>query len=945
LSQTRQTAGAELLASLRERAILHANGGRRIVGRRGEPAAWMLNCWPLTMSHQGLAQVGTVTLDLIDRFEATQIAAYGVGALPLLSACLLLGGGRYSGLTVRSEPKRYGSELRIEGAGDRSRKVVLVDDSISSGTSFRAAADILEQAGYAVEGAACLVNFPFRGGTERARGLGYRIETAFDVWDDLGMPRPTRAPLYLSAMPESWSAEQVPDGLDPASAARIVADHYLRTGETLRPPARFAEPDYAPGGVWVSFRRRSDDYRIARDGFWHFDPADAVTTRDVVLATIKTIRSFRKPPTLDELRQLKIAVTFFSALERISPSELDFERYGIVVRSLHIPAKMGGALPNTQHFTSSFEQYRHARETNARIGSFEPHELFRHELRKRVEPGETWLPYGEDVALTDAWIDAPGLGETLVERATEVIRAEQAGLPVPTTSLAPDLVTAPVSAVAVSLYDRGIIGRSVTFGGSLDVQVVRASRQALRDPRLEGRRRASHGPEAISVSLLHAGERLGALSVEQVARKLRAGRDSFSVHHDGRWALFLDSVIPQQNWSREQAVRALLAMSQISTGTPSWTTYKTASWVGHAGRVWRLESGARRRASNERLSSDDVALLGTHLHRRLDLDGWPASRISARAGTYERSGSAARCLHALQVLCQAGRAYQRPEWERDAQHGLRFAIRHLSGDRTRVLALSHHACGPLADARLLDAMVSVGDGEFLGDEAHDLASRIERWIREDGSVRPEGVTPSRSDADFLPGNALLALVRYLLATRRRTDVNWSVIRAWYERRFSQVHPWALAAWHCQIWPLVSALTGDRSHLEFAFALADWMCGRQLRADGSFLTDLSRSGPSFHTAMAAIGIAAAWHAALEVGESERCTRYRDSWLGAMAFLDRLLIRADDAYWMAEPAVAVGAVRGIPASYELRVDCTSETLLALHEGLRASEVHSRRFGNGD
>src|SRR5262249_24109299 len=142
---------------------------------------------------------------------------------------------------------------------------------------------------------------------------------------------------------------------------------------------RCLDRDYdARGGTYVSFRRRTDDYRFARDGFWHFDPSQADPARDVVLATIDTLERSNIQLTPGDLGDMKMAVSFFGALEEISPRLLNFDRYGIVVRSRIWPNKLGGALPNTQVFISDIEQYRHARYTNAGIADGEPHTLYRH---------------------------------------------------------------------------------------------------------------------------------------------------------------------------------------------------------------------------------------------------------------------------------------------------------------------------------------------------------------------------------------------------------------------------------------------------------------------------------------------------------------------------------------------------------------------------------------
>src|SRR5207253_9663817 len=126
-----------------------------------------------------------------------------------------------------------------------------------------------------------------------------------------------------------------------------------------RPPERLAAAYDASGGTFVSFRERSTDRRLARAGFWRWDPTEADPARDVVLATIETLRSDPVALTRRALGDLKVAVTFLGPLVAIEPRELDFDRYGIVVQSRVFPAKVGGALPNTQVFTAEVAQYAH----------------------------------------------------------------------------------------------------------------------------------------------------------------------------------------------------------------------------------------------------------------------------------------------------------------------------------------------------------------------------------------------------------------------------------------------------------------------------------------------------------------------------------------------------------------------------------------------------------
>ncbi len=365
---------------------------------------------------------------------------------------------------------------RIDGAGDRSTPVIVVDDAISSGASFREACAALEDEGYTVEGTACLVDFSSRGGRERAEALGYRVAISFNIWDALSCATEPLPGFVARHGHPFLSAQSVPSGLHPAVAARRVAEHLIAHDEVLRPPATFDRIEDGRGGTFVSVRRRHDDQRLARRGFWHFDPHDADPCRDLVLATASTLRSLPRPLTQAEVDASKFAVSFFGPLESVAPAALDFSRYGIVARSRVVPRRRGGALPNTQYFTSTQEQYRHARSTNARLFDLEDHEVFRHDVLERVEPGESWPPYGVDIRTTDGWLDVPDLGQRLLKRAQELLTSPQHGDQPPNRwTLPDDLFAQAISGVAITSYNRSTPTCFVASGSSLDQALVRAA--------------------------------------------------------------------------------------------------------------------------------------------------------------------------------------------------------------------------------------------------------------------------------------------------------------------------------------------------------------------------------------------------------------------------------------------------------------------------------------
>src|SRR3954470_9908077 len=320
---------AELLALLRRDGILHRSEDQPVLSRDGSSARWMLDSLPVTLTPRGGTLAARALLRLLERFEGRQLATLGLTGVPLVQGCVLLGGGRYSGLLVRKERKPHGSLKLVEGRLDPDRPVVLIDDSISSGYSALTCARLLTEAGFEVEGAVALVGFGYERGPARLVEAGYRVGTAFDIYADFMRvmddepdhpANPTKRP--VPAATGSWLA----DGLHPAALAREVMAEHLSTGEVPRAPRRLDRAYDGAGGVWVSVRRRAQLHdRPARSGFWHFPDEDGgPPAADVVRAAVQAAEQLRTHE--DPLRLLDecaVAVTFFGALEECTVGELD----------------------------------------------------------------------------------------------------------------------------------------------------------------------------------------------------------------------------------------------------------------------------------------------------------------------------------------------------------------------------------------------------------------------------------------------------------------------------------------------------------------------------------------------------------------------------------------------------------------------------------------------
>ena len=182
--------------------------------------------------------------------------------------------------------------------------------------------------------------------------------------------------------------------------------------------------------------------RHARGGFWHFPgETSRSAAEDVVMASLSTAAGL--PAGEEGLKivdESAFAVTFFSALELCNPGQLDNDRYGIVVRSLERREQMGGALPRMPGIVNDWRQFQHARIKNGKLVSFEPYELFRHEVLKVVEPGAKWQPTGVPAPEEVPWHKDKKICGHIAERARDLVLAQLLGRAETTTPLASDLL-------------------------------------------------------------------------------------------------------------------------------------------------------------------------------------------------------------------------------------------------------------------------------------------------------------------------------------------------------------------------------------------------------------------------------------------------------------------------------------------------------------------------
>ncbi|HEY8410282.1 MAG TPA: AMMECR1 domain-containing protein, partial [Pyrinomonadaceae bacterium] len=596
LPESFHSARAELLELLRQRGILHRSETQPILSRDGSSARWMLDSLAVTLSPSGAELAGRCVLELLKRFDGRQLATYGLTAVPILQSCILQD-DKYRGLLVRKERKQHGSLKLIEGEIDPGEPVVLIDDSVSSGMSMEEATERLEAAGLRVEGGICLVRFGWQTGYARMQERGYHMEAVYDIWDDfISQMENEEQPLAnpSKVFPSfAWHAERAPEGLHPAQLSRLVISEYLSSGSLFRPPLKLDAAYDSAGGVWVSMRSRADIHqRFARGGFWHFpnEPRGSVA-EDVVMAALNTAAQLPSGEEgLNLVEQSAFAVTFFGALEPCTPGKLDNDRYGIVVRSLERREFMGGALPRMPGIRNEWHQFQHARIKNAKLLSFEPYEIFRHDVVKVVEPDVVWQPTGVPAVAGVPWHKDRNVCGRIAERARELVLAELFKSPFSTTQL-PD-VPKNVESCYVTIYvDGQLRGCMGSVLRRLDDDLKTIVRAAVRDERFAGEPPSDPTSVAVTVSLLYDPFEMGQASPEEIVNYYRHGEQALMVYQDQQFGLLLPFVASAWNLDAVGFAKAVIEKSGLAEPPYYWCRFDCSTWLADKAGAWPTAGG------------------------------------------------------------------------------------------------------------------------------------------------------------------------------------------------------------------------------------------------------------------------------------------------------------------------------------------------------------------
>ncbi|GGL44610.1 orotate phosphoribosyltransferase [Phycicoccus endophyticus] len=175
---------ARLLQIIRDQAVVHG----RVTLSSGAQADYYVDLRRVTLDGVASPLVGRVMLDLVADLEFDAAGGLTLGADPVATAMLharAAAGGRLDAFVVRKAGKAHGLQQRIEGPGIEGRRVLVVEDTSTTGASPLEASRACQEAGATVVAVATIADRA-TGAAERFAQAGLEYRHVFGL-EDLGL--------------------------------------------------------------------------------------------------------------------------------------------------------------------------------------------------------------------------------------------------------------------------------------------------------------------------------------------------------------------------------------------------------------------------------------------------------------------------------------------------------------------------------------------------------------------------------------------------------------------------------------------------------------------------------------------------------------------------------------------------------------------------------------
>ena len=162
---------ARLAELIKELAVVHG----KVTLSSGKEADYYVDLRRATLHHEASRLIGALLRELTADWDFAAVGGLTLGADPVATSIMHADGRDIDAFVVRKEAKKHGMQRRIEGADVEGKKVLVVEDTTTTGNSPLTAVAALREAGAEVVGVATVVDRETGAGDViAAEGLEYR---------------------------------------------------------------------------------------------------------------------------------------------------------------------------------------------------------------------------------------------------------------------------------------------------------------------------------------------------------------------------------------------------------------------------------------------------------------------------------------------------------------------------------------------------------------------------------------------------------------------------------------------------------------------------------------------------------------------------------------------------------------------------------------------------
>ncbi len=172
-----------LIELINELSVVHGE----VTLSSGIKASYYVDLRRSTLHHEASKLIGTLMLEMLNDNGIKDIDAVGgltMGADPV-AAAIMNAGEHIDAFVVRKQAKEHGMGRRVEGPEIAGRKVVVVEDTSTTGGSPLTAAEAVKEAGAEILCIATVVDRD-TGAREVIEKAGYKYQTLISL-EDLGL--------------------------------------------------------------------------------------------------------------------------------------------------------------------------------------------------------------------------------------------------------------------------------------------------------------------------------------------------------------------------------------------------------------------------------------------------------------------------------------------------------------------------------------------------------------------------------------------------------------------------------------------------------------------------------------------------------------------------------------------------------------------------------------